>query len=142
VNILQPPYIYQDEFNDIYADVDYFTLKQNEDYNLAFIDLYSSLDYTPVRKIKFNNNTKQIRLKDYYPGILPNQMYLFWIENKDYIKLSKPSLFIHNDMIEYNQYLNIYNSETLSTINKIRNKFLAIYNNKQIVKDLFDNLYD
>ena len=97
INILQPPYIYQQD-DSIYANVNYLNLRRHCTYYLCCAELYSALDYSPKRKIPFtlDNAFIPINLKNHYLGLNPNKKYLFWIENFSFIRISKPFLFINN----------------------------------------------
>jgi hypothetical protein len=137
ISILDAPYIYQED-NKLYADVKYLNLKKDTIYYLVCSEVYSALDYTPHRKIPFTLNDDIIDLKNYYLGTTKDNHYLFWIENSDYLKISKPYLFTYNTNEKYMdlnmaQSKNIYNN-----MNQLKREFILNFGNKTVIDDLFD----
>lgn len=139
INILQPPYIYQQD-NTIYANVDYLNLNRYSTYYLCCAELYSALDYLPKRKIPFtlDNASIPINLKDHYLGLNPNKKYLFWIENSDFIKISKPFLFIYDTFEEYKEIKYLYKQDLYSRLLNIKKDLLRVYGNVPVINDVFN----
>lgn len=139
INILQPPHIYQQD-DIIYANVNYLNLNRYNTYYLCCAELYSALDYSPKRKIPFNldNASTPINLKDYYLGLNPNKKYLFWIENFNFIRISKPFLFIHNTLEEYKEIRYLYKQDLYSKLSNIKKDLLKAYGNIPVINDIFN----
>jgi hypothetical protein len=139
INILQPPYVYQQD-NTIYANVDYLNLNRYSTYYLCCAELYSALDYLPKRKIPFtlDNASIPINLKDHYLGLNPNKKYLFWIENFDFIKISKPFLFIYDTFEEYKEIKYLYKQDLYSKLLNIKKDLLRVYGNVPVINDVFN----
>ena len=142
INILEPPYIYQED-DEVYANINYLSLNKNTTYYLCCSELYDALDYCPVRKIEFTLDTitSALRLKDKYLGMIPDKKYLFWIEDFNFIKISKPYLFVYNTQNEFNELKTIYKKELYSKLLSLKRDVLRAYGNKTVIDDLFDYLY-
>ena len=139
INILQPPYIYQQD-DSIYANVNYLNLRRDYTYYLCCAELYSALDYSPKRKIPFtlDDASIPINLKNHYLGLNPNKKYLFWIENFSFIKISKPFLFIDNKFEEYKETRYLYKQELHSKLSNIKKDLLRAYGNIPVINDIFN----
>lgn len=139
INILQPPYIYQQD-GSIYANVNYLNLRRDCTYYLCCAELYSALDYSPKRKIPFTLDSASIpiNLKNHYLGLNPNKKYLFWIENSSFIKISKPFLFIDNKFEEYKETKYLYKQELHSKLSNIKKDLLRGYGNIPVINDIFN----
>ena len=139
IDLLPPPYIYQEDKN-IYADIKYLSLNKYETYYLCCSELYSALDYYPVRKIKFTLDTasSDFNLKDHYLGMIPDKKYLFWIEDSSLIKISKPFLYINSYKKEYSEVVNIHKEELNSRLTALKKEMMMAYGNQTVIYDLFD----
>jgi hypothetical protein len=142
INILEIPYVYKED-NEVYADINYTTLDRSSTYYLCCSELYSALDYSPARKIPFTTETitNRLRLKDYYLGIVPNKKYLFWIEDFNFIKISKPYLYTDNSTSIHNELRTVYKKELYSKLLSLKKDVLKAYGNKTVITDLFDYIY-
>ena len=98
------PYCYY-ENNKLYADVDYSETLQQGDYYLCIASIYEALDYTPIRKYKFNTDDKFLELDNYKTSIIKDSYYLVWIEDKDFNSMCKPSILCtykdNSDLLDY-----------------------------------------
>jgi hypothetical protein len=137
INVIEQPYVYQSN-NKVFADVNYLTLKPNEKYYLVCEELYSALDYVPHRKISFTSDTKRIDLDSYFLGLIKQNKYLFWIENKDYIKISKSFLFVYDTDDIHTEVQNINKQNLYAKLSLIKKELIANYGNKLMIADLFD----
>ena len=139
INILQPPYIYK-ENGTIYANVNYLNLNRFCKYYLCCAELHSALDYVPKRKIEFTINDIQspINLNDHYLGLNPTKKYLFWIEDFQFIKISKSYLYIDNSLDEYKEIQITYKQELYSQLLNIKKDLIREYGNTSVVNDIFN----
>ena len=139
IDILQPPYIYQDE-DSVYANITYLNLNRSYKYYLCCAELYSALDYTPKRKIEFTIDDiyEPINLSDHYLGLNPTKKYLFWIEDFQFIKISKPYLYINNSLEEYKEIQITYKQELYSKVLNIKKDLIRKYGNTSVIEDIFN----
>jgi hypothetical protein len=137
LNIIDPPYVYQKN-DKVFVDVQYLNLNRNKEYYLVCEDLYSALDYIPHRKIPFTFNTKVLDLDTYYLGLTKGKKYLFWIEDSNCMKLSKPFLFLFETNDIYIEIQNIQKQALYNKLLLIKKEFIANYGNKTVINDLFD----
>ena len=143
LDLLDPPYIYQDENGKIYADIAYHNLDKAKQYYLVYSKIYDALDFKPHRKIPFTINDKKLDLTKYYLGLVKTGRYLFWIENNMFMKISKPFIFDYKlFMYDESELDIIYKTELRSDINKIHSEFSNNYDNSDGIKDLFNYIYD
>ena len=144
LNLLEPPYIYKNENNKIYADVKYNFITSNETYYLVCANLYDVLDFVPFRKIPFTLDDSIINLDDYYLGLNNNNYYLFWIENESQMIISKSFVYRNYDIINKKDELDDhYKNKTYSKINKIQSDLCRIYPiSNNVIKEIFNYIYD
>ena len=143
LDLLEPPYIYQDENNRLYADINYFNLDKNKNYYLVYSEIHDALDFKPHRKIPFTLDTKTLNLDRYYLGLIKTCRYLFWIENDMFMKISKPFIFDYKLFVyDESEIDDIYKSELRTDINKMRAEFSNNYEDTESIKDLFNYIYD
>ena len=141
LNVLPPPNIYIAENEQVHADVKYNFLNTSNSYYLVCAEIYESLDYTPFRKIEFNAYTHDLNLDKYYLGLAEDSKYLFWIETKDGLKISKPYLFEYT-LNENTDIKELYKQDLSQKIEKIRKEMAVLYPNVYILNELFDYVYD
>ena len=143
LNLLEPPYIYKDFNNKIYADVKYDTLMIDQIYYLVCANIYESLDSVPFRKIPFTFETNVLILDDYYLGFHNNNNYLFWIEDSNYIKISKPFIYRNYEFYDMlDEFDDYYKNITYRKINKIQAEFNKLHIGNNTTKELFNYIYD
>ena len=143
LNLLDPPYIYQDESGRLYADIKYNHLNMNKKYYLVCANLNEALDYTPFRKILFYYDNDILNLNDYYLGLLKGENYLFWIESDNYMKISKPYLFRYHEVINTtDDFDKIRKNELYSKITSTQSEFTYNHGENPIANDLFNYIYD
>ena len=106
-------------------------------------NIYDSLDSIPFRKIPFTFETNTLSLDDYYLGFNNNNSYLFWIEDSNFIKISKPFIYrnheFHDMTDEFNDY---YKNITYRKVNKTQAEFNRIHEGNNTTKELFNYVYD
>ena len=142
LNLLEPPYIYQED-GKIYADIRYLNLRKENTYYLACANLYDSLDSKPFRKIPFTIQDDSLILNNYYLGLIKTNSYLFWIEDSNYLKISKPYIFRYYANYDIkDEFDSIYKTELFSMINKLQAKFDASGMSNKTTKELFNFIYD
>ena len=142
LDLLEPPYIYQSN-GEIYADVNYTNLKKTNTYYLVCAELHDALDSKPFRKVPFTISNDTLVLDDYYLGLIKKNNYLFWIENSNYLKISKPYIFRYHDAYDIkDEFDNIYKTELFTIINKLQAKFNTSNLNNNTTKELFNFVYD
>ena len=143
LNLLEPPYIYKESNNKIYADVKYDTLIMDQTYYLVCANIYDSLDSVPFRKIPFTFETNVLILDDYYLGLHNNNNYLFWIEDSNYIKISKPFIYRNHEFYDMSdEFDDYYKNITYSKINKTQAEFNKLHVGNNTTKELFNYIYD
>jgi len=137
INILEQPFVYIED-DVVYADISYMFLESNKEYYLVISEAYKALDHYPKRKIKFTNEANAINLNANYCGIIEEEIYLMWIEDENYKKISQSTLFIPNkkdnrriDLDNINDYL------IDQYITDKKASFFSVYNNKTIIDDIF-----
>ena len=140
LNVLKPPHIYESD-NIIYANIDYTYINNKQKYYLACAELYEALDYTPFRRVEFSAHDTILNLTEQYLGLIKGNTYLFWIENQDKIKLSKPYIFEYVGNNEFTELKEIRREEIYSKIIKIKKDFSSKFKN-YLVDELFDFVYN
>ena len=142
IDILHPPYIYQDN-GIVYANINYLNLNRFCKYYLCCAELYSALDYSPKRKIEFtiDDINSPINLNDHYLGLNPTKKYLFWIEDFQFIKISKPYLYINESLEEYKEIQTTYKQELYSKLLNIKKDLIREYGNIPVVEDIFNYVF-
>lgn len=143
LNLLEPPYIYKEFNNKIYADVKYDTLIMDQTYYLVCANIYESLDSVPFRKMPFTFETNVLILDDYYLGLYDNNNYLFWIEDSNFIKISKPFIYRNYEFYDVSdEFDDYYKNITYSKINKTQAEFNKLHIGNNTTKELFNYIYD
>jgi hypothetical protein len=125
------------------ADVYYPSINKNKQFYLACVDIYSALDFCPVRKIPFTAKNKTILLDNYFLGLKKGNKYLFWIEDENYYKISEPYIFVYGDNVDANHIDSYYKKNLYKELTSIKNKLIDtnMYNSKTLVSDLTDYVY-
>ena len=142
LDLLEPPYVYQDNNGIVWADVKYDFLNKDNKYYLVCTDLFRALDSVPFRKIPIEFNTNILNLNNYYLGLLKGNNYLFWIEDTNFARISKPYIFrYHSSPSVQDEFDQVHKDEIYSLINKTQANMTA-NKNSNIVKDLFSYIYD
>ena len=143
LNLLEPPYVYQEEDGKVYANVKYNNLNKNNKYYLVCANLYEALDFVPLRKIPFDFDSEIINLNDYYLGLLRDEKYLFWIETDELMKISKPYIFRYHEIVDKaDEFDKIRKDELRSKISNIQSEFVYNYGNEPVANELFNYIYD
>ena len=85
-------------------DVDYSDYKI-EEYYLCIATPFDALNYTPIRKIKINNNNLLMQIEKYRTGIVKDNYYLLWIQDKNFNNIS-PAFILstYKDDIDITNY--------------------------------------
>ncbi len=136
INILPPPYVYYSDIDHkIHADVKYLNLKQNETYYLVFSEIHDALDYMPHRKIPFTMKTNEIILDNHYLGILKDNIYALWIENKELMKISRAYLYTHVENNIHSQFVEIEKRNIRNTMIGIKKDLIWTCGNKTLITD-------
>lgn len=104
----------------LYVDTNYAADK-DDTYYLCIASPEDALEYTPIRKIVFEPDDKELSIASYYTGILKNKYYLLWIQDKNYNNISKP--FILSTYAEDHQITDYYNNKCMKYIKAIKNSF-------------------
>ena len=122
----------------LYIDIDYSD-HMIEEYYLCIATPFDALNCTPIRKIKINNNSPLMKIEKYRTGIIKNNYYLLWIQDKNFNNIS-PAFILSTykddiDIIDYNYNKcskliksiksNIKNSVYMSQINDAMLNILA-----------------
>ena len=118
----------------LYVDTNYAMEKDNT-YYLCISSPEDALEYTPIRKMMFDSQDKELSIASYYTGILKNKYYLLWIQDKNYNNISKP--FILSTYAEDYQIADYYNNKCMKYIKAIKNSFST----DSIYKHYVDLLY-
>ena len=89
----------------LYIDIDYSD-HMIEEYYLCIATPFDALNCTPIRKIKVNNDNLLMKIEKYRTGIIKNNYYLLWIQDKDFNNIS-PAFILSTykddiDIIDYN----------------------------------------
>lgn len=127
IRMLKAPYIiYDNTLDSIVADLDFTDIlgQSKDNFYLCISKLNESLDHTPVRKILFKGQSKELILNKYVTGVSPNNTYLAWIENKSYDIISYSTVFkTFSDTVELD-YINTQDAQKEMTAIKkaIENK--------------------
>lgn len=123
--------------NILVADVDYSEYNINDSY-LCIATPNDALDYTPIRKIKLNGESKTLILDYYRTGIIKDNYYLLWIQDKDFNNISPAyilSSFKNNS--DVNKYYNILCSDYIKSL---KNKLSNVTSYKTYMDNLIINL--
>ena len=132
-NIFDIPYAtYADKT--LHVDTNYAADKNNT-YYLCIALPEDALEYTPIRKIVFEPDDKELSIASYYTGILKNKYYLLWIQDKNYNNISKP--FILSTYAEDYQVTDYYNNKCMKYVKEMKNSFSI----DSIYKSYIDLLY-
>ena len=102
IRLLQAPSITLDEELNIIADVNYKDLigsKDNE-YYLVIANLEQSLDKTPFRKIEITDKDETIFANKYVTAINDKDVYVLWIEDKNFNIVSEMAFVSQNEEIK------------------------------------------
>ena len=140
LNVLKPPHVYESD-GIIYANINYTYINNKQKYYLVCAELHEALDYTPFRRVEFTAYDTILNLTEQYLGLIKGNTYLFWIENQDKIKLSKPYIFEYVNNNEFTELKEIHKAEIYSKIIKIKKDFSSKFKN-YLVDELFDFVYD
>ena len=133
--LFEEPYVFIRK-DEVIVDVDFTTLREGQDYFLVVSTIYEALDFTPKRKIKFNSETKEIILNEYYLGHMKDTL-LIWIENEKFFRVSKPAIYINENNILYPQIKAIENRNLNKKLDLIKKDLNLVLNNKILLNDLF-----
>ena len=135
LNVLPPPHIYISENNKPIANIKYDFINAHNIYNLVCAELNEALDHTPFRKVKFNGFMNEINLEEHYLGLIPGKKYLFWIEDDDNMKLSKPYLFEYD--LADTPLKEIYRNDVNRHLDRLKREMLNKYSNNFMLEELF-----
>jgi hypothetical protein len=135
LNVLPAPYVYISDTNKVMANVKYDFINAHNIYNLVCAELNEALDYTPFRKVKFNGFMDSINLEEHYLGLVPGNKYLFWIEDNDNMKLSKPFLFEYT--LNDTTLKEIYRDDVNRILDRLKREMLNKYSNNFMLEELF-----
>ena len=89
----------------LHIDIDYSDYKI-EEYYLCIATPFDALNCTPIRKIKVNNNNLLMKIEKYRTGIVKDNYYLLWIQDKNFNNIS-PAFILSTykddiDIVNYN----------------------------------------
>lgn len=89
----------------LYIDMDYSD-HMVEEYYLCIATPFDALNCTPIRKIKVDNDNLLMKIEKYRTGIIKNNYYLLWIQDKNFNNIS-PAFILSTykddiDIIDYN----------------------------------------
>lgn len=133
--ILKEPGVLSYTEDEIVFDVNYIENGLNGTNYICISQINTVFDYTPVRKIPFENTT-ECRVKQYESNIYEDNYYLVWIEDSDFLKISESMILsTHTDKdTNFENYL----LDSIKKYSKYKTNALAsIFNNKE----LFDTLH-
>ncbi|MGM9543917.1 MAG: hypothetical protein ACI3T9_02930 [Romboutsia timonensis] len=138
-NMLPAPYakLYNDT---LLVDVDYREYSLNDCY-LCIATPVDSLDYTPIKKIKFSNDEFSLELEKCKTGVLRNNYYLLWIQDSSFRNIS--SAFIlstyEDDIDIQDYYYNICNNYIKNIKSNIPDTIYSSHINTLMMNILADN---
>ena len=138
-NMLPAPYakLYNDT---LLVDVDYREYSLNDCY-LCIATPIDSLDYTPIKKIKFSNDEFSLELEKYKTCVLRNNYYLLWIQDSSFRNIS--SVFIlstyEDDIDIQDYYYNICNNYIKNIKSNISDTVYNSHINTLMMNILADN---
>lgn len=132
--LLCAPYGYiEDEV--LILDINYkeFMQLNNNSFYVCISQIEDVLDHTPIRKIECNNSDTFLQLNKYYTGILKNNYYLIWIEDKDFNMISDSFIIsTYENDIDYEKFnlenLKDYLKYYKNIFTEMNASFLEIFN--------------
>ena len=139
MELIKPPYAYISDNNHVVVDVNYNELNNDKKYYVACVDLYEALDYVPFHKIKFDSSTKLIDMYDNYIGLIPGNKYLFWIEDENCYKISKPFIFEYTQD-EDTEIKDMYLKFMKKDLDNIKRDLLKRFPNNLVLEECFQYL--
>ena len=147
--LLEEPYVYINEDNDIVANIDYGDKILSDVYYLCISEIYSTLDPMPKTKIPFNKTSKNILLNDHFVYLEPGCIYHVWIENAQNNIISKTFIFNYKQSQslsiildkELNNELNRRKRAIFDIFNKNDKKKNIIQELKRIIEDIVNIMF-
>lgn len=135
--------IYREMFDMPYATYTNKTLIVDTNYVANDENIYylcialpeDALEYTPIRKIPFDVNVKELSVASYYSGVLKNKYYLLWIQDRNFNNVSEP--FILSTYTEDYQITDYYGNKCNKYFKDIKN----IFSTDSVYKYYVDLLY-
>ena len=127
--------IFNYEDNILYIDVNYKEVLKDDNYYVCIASIYDVLDYTPIRKMQFNNTMTDLYINDYTSSILKNNYYLLWIENSKFEKISTSNILSTYDKTDD---LDNYNAIYVKQYLDLRFKILEnIFSCKELLSSVY-----
>ena len=138
--------VYRDALSMPYGKIENKILTIDVDYSINNDDMHylciacpeDALEYTPIRKIPFTAETKELVVTPYYSGLLKNKYYLLWVQDKNFNNISEP--FILSTYAEDQQVIDYYNNKCMDYIKKIKNSFSTVSTYKYYLDNLYSEL--